>query len=277
MSITRMVGKRLARFLAKPRPSRTHVPTSPREVIAATLRKGDVVLVEGTSRFSSAIKYLTQSTWSHAALYIGDTMGAGAEGQEANVLCDVDVNDGVRVIPLSTFSDLHTRILPPGRAGRRGDRPADRIHGDAGRQQLRPQEHHGPGALPGPHTGAGPDEAAHARARQRPADPGHLLDADRAGLRLAQLLRSSPKVELIEPTTPGRARPGGMPSPHHTRHRQPVRAARPRSWPYRGRQPCRRIEGGVGSSRRCRAMTMWRQPCCRHQRETPLPDELATT
>jgi hypothetical protein len=38
-----MVGKRLARFLAKPRPSRSHVPTSPREVIASTLRKGDVL------------------------------------------------------------------------------------------------------------------------------------------------------------------------------------------------------------------------------------------
>ena len=81
MSILHNVGRRLARFLAKPRPNRTHVPTSPREVIAATLRKGDVLLVEGTSRFSSAIKYLTQSTWSHAALYIGDHLGPPAEGQ----------------------------------------------------------------------------------------------------------------------------------------------------------------------------------------------------
>jgi hypothetical protein len=109
----RMVGKRLARFLAKPRPSRTHVPTSPREVIASTLRKGDVLLVDGTSRFSSAIKYLTQSTWSHAALYIGDHQGPPADGSEPMVLCDVDVNDGVRLIPMSTFSDMHTRICRP--------------------------------------------------------------------------------------------------------------------------------------------------------------------
>jgi hypothetical protein len=108
-----MVGKRLARFLAKPRPSRTHVPTSPREVIAATLRKGDVLLVDGTSRFSSAIKYLTQSTWSHAALYIGDHLGTPDDGSEPIVLCDVDVNDGVRLIPMSCFGDLHTRICRP--------------------------------------------------------------------------------------------------------------------------------------------------------------------
>ena len=113
MSTLHGVGKRLARFLAKPRPGRTHVPTSPREVIAATLRKGDVLLVDGTSRFSSAIKYLTQSTWSHAALYIGDHLGAPAEGEEAKVLCDVDVEQGVRMIPMSAFAELHTRICRP--------------------------------------------------------------------------------------------------------------------------------------------------------------------
>ncbi len=113
MGVLDRVGKRLAHFLAKPRPSRSHVPTSPREVIAATLRKGDVLLVDGTSRFSSAIKYLTQSTWSHAALYIGDHLGPTADGEEPRVLCDVDVNDGVRMIPMSAFGDLHTRICRP--------------------------------------------------------------------------------------------------------------------------------------------------------------------
>ena len=113
MRVMHKVGMRLAHFLAKPRPSRTHVPTSPREVIAATLRKGDVLLVDGTSRFSSAIKYLTQSTWSHAALYIGDHLGAPKDGEEARVLCDVDVEAGVRMIPMSTFGDLHTRICRP--------------------------------------------------------------------------------------------------------------------------------------------------------------------
>ena len=113
MGVMHHVGKRLARFLAKPRPSRTHVPTSPREVIAATLRKGDVLLVEGTSRFSSAIKYLTQSTWSHAALYIGDHLGPPKEGEEPRVLCDVDVNDGVRMVTMNEFAELHTRICRP--------------------------------------------------------------------------------------------------------------------------------------------------------------------
>lgn len=113
MFFQRYLGQRLARFLAKPRVSQSHLPTSPRDQIAATLRKGDVLLVEGTSRFATAIKYLTQSTWSHAALYIGDHLGPPAEGEEPRVLCDVDVIDGVRLIPMSTFSNLHTRICRP--------------------------------------------------------------------------------------------------------------------------------------------------------------------
>jgi hypothetical protein len=109
----RFLGQRLARFLSKPRAGQTHLPTSPSEQIVATLRKGDVLLVEGNTRFSTAIKFLTQSTWSHAALYVGDRMGPPPEGQEARVLCDVDVNDGVRLVPMSEFSHLHTRICRP--------------------------------------------------------------------------------------------------------------------------------------------------------------------
>jgi len=102
MSLMRAIGRRLARFLSKPREQQTHPPTSPRGQVADALCRGDVLLVEGTSRFSSAIKFLTQSTWSHAALYLG-------EGS----LCDVDVNDGVRVVPLSEFDGVHTRICRP--------------------------------------------------------------------------------------------------------------------------------------------------------------------
>ena len=46
------------------------IPTD-REALRRTLRTGDVLLVAGGSTLSTAIKYLTQSTWSHAALYVG--------------------------------------------------------------------------------------------------------------------------------------------------------------------------------------------------------------
>ena len=51
-------------------------------VLARTLEPGDMLLVEGNTRLSAVIKYLTQSTWSHAALYIGDALGPpGREGE----------------------------------------------------------------------------------------------------------------------------------------------------------------------------------------------------
>jgi hypothetical protein len=38
------------------------------ELVRKALLPGDILLVEGNSRLSATIKYLTQSTWSHAAL-----------------------------------------------------------------------------------------------------------------------------------------------------------------------------------------------------------------
>ena len=102
LSLMRPLGRRLARFLSKPRAHLAHLPTSPREQVADALRRGDVLLVEGTSRFSSAIKFLTQSTWSHAALCVGDGR-----------LCEVDVNEGVRIVPLAVYEGVHTRICRP--------------------------------------------------------------------------------------------------------------------------------------------------------------------
>jgi len=107
------LGRGIARFLAKSRPRGSHIATSPSGLLDQTLRKGDVLLVEGSSRFATAIKYLTQSTWSHAALYIGDALGPPPPGEAPKVLIDVDVVEGVRTIPLETFAGLHTRICRP--------------------------------------------------------------------------------------------------------------------------------------------------------------------
>ena len=71
MGLLRFAGRRMARFLAQPRPHQTRPSTSDPAMLARTLQRGDVLLVEGNSRFSTAIKYLTQSTWSHAGLYVG--------------------------------------------------------------------------------------------------------------------------------------------------------------------------------------------------------------
>jgi hypothetical protein len=80
------------------------------EVVRKALQPGDIVLVEGNSRLSATIKYLTQSTWSHAALYVGERPGDVAGNGEPNVLLEAEADTGVVTVPLSKYVNFHTRI-----------------------------------------------------------------------------------------------------------------------------------------------------------------------
>jgi len=108
LRLLEIIGYRLAQFLSQPSSRAVRLATCEPEQLAKALRKGDVLLVEGSSRISTAIKYLTQSTWSHAALCVADGQGAAADE-----LLEADVLEGVRVVPLSTYWNLHTRICRP--------------------------------------------------------------------------------------------------------------------------------------------------------------------
>ena len=69
---SRTLSSLLVRYLTSPsRNYQVYSASSPDE-LKTVLRKGDILLVEGNLRFSSAVKYLTQSTWSHAAMYVGE-------------------------------------------------------------------------------------------------------------------------------------------------------------------------------------------------------------
>ncbi|HUD89708.1 MAG TPA: YiiX/YebB-like N1pC/P60 family cysteine hydrolase [Xanthobacteraceae bacterium] len=80
------------------------------EVVRKTLQPGDILLVEGNSRLSATIKYLTQSTWSHAALYVGERPGDVAADGEPNVFLEAEADTGVVTVPLSKYVSFHTRI-----------------------------------------------------------------------------------------------------------------------------------------------------------------------
>ena len=60
------------RLLTKPLKRYTLVYPNDLAELKRQIRKGDVILVEGNERISEVIKYLTQSSWSHSALYVGD-------------------------------------------------------------------------------------------------------------------------------------------------------------------------------------------------------------
>lgn len=86
-----------------------YTPSDP-DTLHRTLEPGDVLLVEGNQRISAAIKYLTQSTWSHAALYVGDALPEPEDGSERPRLIEVNLGQGCVAVPLSKYRTYNTRI-----------------------------------------------------------------------------------------------------------------------------------------------------------------------
>ena len=111
LGIRERIGRALARYLSKAIDRRANPSTCRIEQLTSTLRKGDVLLVDGNSRFSVAIRYLTQSTWSHAALCIGEQ--PDADGRPLVQLLEADVIKGVQIVPVSKYAGFHTRICRP--------------------------------------------------------------------------------------------------------------------------------------------------------------------
>ena len=107
--ISRALGERLAAFLTKSLPGYQRLDTVTIDLVAAALQTGDILLVEGNSRISTAIKYLTQSSWSHACLYIGE---AGESSADLNLI-EADLREGVRLVSLDHFADFNLRICRP--------------------------------------------------------------------------------------------------------------------------------------------------------------------
>jgi hypothetical protein len=106
------LGRWLARWLGQEKPGEEpYIPSDP-EALRRTLRPADVLLVAGGSKLSTAIKYLTQSTWSHAAIYVGDALEE-ATRSEAHTLIEVTPVEGCVAVPLSKYERFHTRICRP--------------------------------------------------------------------------------------------------------------------------------------------------------------------
>jgi Permuted papain-like amidase enzyme, YaeF/YiiX, C92 family len=108
-----IIGRIIARYLE--RPVQGYDPFTPSDPVALrkSLAPGDVLLVEGNSHISRVIKYLTQSTWSHAALCVGPIKGANTQDGEPHVLVEAEIGQGVISAPLSKYFPYHTRICRP--------------------------------------------------------------------------------------------------------------------------------------------------------------------
>ena len=107
------IARVIARYLQKPIPGYEPFTPSDPEALRQSLLPGDVLLVEGNNNVSGVIKYLTQSTWSHSALYVGPLAGRFGEDGEPHVLIEANLGEGVVAAPLSKYTQFHTRICRP--------------------------------------------------------------------------------------------------------------------------------------------------------------------
>ncbi len=111
------------------------IPMSDYERLRYEIKPGDVILVEGRSRVSDVIKTVTQSRWSHAALYVGriheienprsrQRLKEFYDGQpDIQLIVESELGMGTVARPLSSYDRDHLRIC----------RPRDLTFGDAQR------------------------------------------------------------------------------------------------------------------------------------------------
>jgi len=109
ISMARRLGSGLARFLNRSTGVYEQFAVTPIGRLRAVLEPGDVLLIEGNTRISSVIKYVTQSTWSHAAVYLGNSAPCAPEISDG-VLLEADIEHGVVTVPLSKYVWHNTRI-----------------------------------------------------------------------------------------------------------------------------------------------------------------------
>ena len=107
------IGRKLARYLDRPIEGFHPFTPSDPDVLRTLLQPGDVILVEGNNHIAGVIKYLTQSTWSHAALYVGPIGERTTDDGESLVLVEANIGQGVVGAPLSKYLKHHTRICRP--------------------------------------------------------------------------------------------------------------------------------------------------------------------
>ncbi len=118
-----IVGK-LTTWLTKDRDF-TGTPLCDFERISYEIKPCDVLLIEGRSRVSDVIKNITQSPWTHSALYIGriheiddpalrkrveDNYGGDPSDQ---LILEALLGEGTIINNLSKYNDDHVRICRP--------------------------------------------------------------------------------------------------------------------------------------------------------------------
>ena len=124
-SILKVIGRALLKRLEMPIPSYEKRIINNMENLYREIQPGDVLLVEGRSELSRIIQLLTKSSWSHAAIYIGDRLkdpvgerlksklNSVGYTDRQHLLIEADTGNGVIAIPLNSYENYNIRICRP--------------------------------------------------------------------------------------------------------------------------------------------------------------------
>ena len=114
----------ITRFLNAER-SRQDLPRCDLDALSRAAHSGDVILLEGMSRVSDVIRWVTLSPWTHAALFIGplnhlanpmlrEAVQAHYDGPvDEPLLIESFLGCGTIVQPLSLYEGQHLRLARP--------------------------------------------------------------------------------------------------------------------------------------------------------------------
>ena len=111
--LERKLTEALVSYLTSPARNYEAFAISSTGTLESAMQAADVLLVEGNQRFSTAVKYLTQSTWSHAAIYVGHAENLDNLPDGTPALIEADLQNGVIAVPLSKYERFNTRICRP--------------------------------------------------------------------------------------------------------------------------------------------------------------------
>ena len=103
----------------------SEVPICDFDRLSRALRPADVILVEGATRLSGFIKNITQSPWTHSALYIGRICEMGDTvlrqhvqrhyqgSSDEPLIIEGLIGQGIIVEPLSKYRGVNMRVCRP--------------------------------------------------------------------------------------------------------------------------------------------------------------------
>jgi hypothetical protein len=124
MRLKAWLYKRITHWLTDERPV-SGPPLCDFERLAYEIRPGDVLLVEGRTRVGSVIKTITESSWTHSALYVGrlhdvedpqvrQHLTRYYDGNPAvQLLVEAVMGKGTILTPLAQYRRDHLRICRP--------------------------------------------------------------------------------------------------------------------------------------------------------------------